>query len=232
LAAVAARIATERGLLEIDSLTEERRKEERSKDAAEAVTQFHTMTGQLLARIRGEAPNAEVLESVGSRDPQRIAVRLGRGDLSCSLPHLLLEVGRVGMGWDVLVGGVIEVEGSTIISAQGSLHYRRSANLWFGRIGSGKGYRWWEVGYMRGPRAARRNGEIIAFPFAIEDPHLLDGLQYGVYELAYNPRPIDGEHFEEFYLRWSNWLAEVAAEGQLRPPTLPEEAVDPRFIAT
>jgi hypothetical protein len=40
----------------------------------------------------------------------------------------------------------------------------------------------------------------------------------------------DGEHIDEFYERWGNWLATAAIQQLQRPVALLEEAIDSKFF--
>ncbi len=49
------------------------------------------------------------------------------------------------------------------------------------------------------------------------------------YQLACNPRLVDGEFLQDFYDRWSAWLAKAVANEIQTPKVLPEEAIEERF---
>src|SRR5581483_1389362 len=109
---------------------------------------------------------------------------------------------------------------------------RRSANLWFARLDGGPHYRWFEAGYMYGPQCPEwaRVNPILKFtkpePFGIAEYDWRDFDTPGLnlldhvsdwFKLAYKPRPIDGEDFEDFSYRWAEHLAKAVVRRLDRP---------------
>lgn len=248
LANAAATIAEKDSRAEAHELERKKVENDREATAAEAVKQLAVMIDSFLELIEAEAPNARRLEPnkplkygdeflVQGSHPYRRGMALGEGHILFDIPYPSVAPGSLGKNWDVLVGGMVEIaEGLTTYSAAGVIRVGRSANLWFGKMAADESYRWWEAAYMHGSKLKDRRSNHPMEPFSIGDGHThtgyrwgLDQLRFGNYELAYNPKPIDGEYFDDFCARWTNWLAKVALRQLTKPKTLPEEPIAVEF---
>jgi serine/threonine protein kinase len=240
LAQAAAILAEERSIKDAQEALKKKVETDRKAVAAEAVKNIRSIIGALLETIVADAPNAQVLSKEEARfrlsgvEAVEMVVRLGKAYLICCLPFPYLnEQDLWPANWDVIVGATIEVRNEW---PKYGPPPSRSANLWFGNLTTGEGYRWWEVAYMFDPSRIRKQDDIWE-PFCLsEGPsysrpaiHWLrgrDGVQF-----ARNPRPVDGEYLESFNTRWKNWLAKASLTTIERPQELPEERIDTRFLA-
>jgi len=238
LADAAAAVAERESRQEAERLQRRRVEDNRHAVAGEACKQLAHMFDELFRAVLSRAPNAKRLPAEDQPSPkmlkgmfERKGLVLGEAWLIVDIPYPYLQPGALATGWDMLVGGVIQV-----VPSYTPADIQRSANLWFGNTGTGTSYRWWEAGYMLTTDAfqwhlSKRSDHAVA-PFAVEEPNqCLGGARYGLesliadYQLAYNPRPIDGEHFNDWCGRWTHWFAKLAL-GKLTPPTrLPEEPI-------
>lgn len=225
----------------------ERKKVEKDRAAAtdEAIKQFVLMMENFLDLILVEAPNARRVvpdkplrlgddSLISGVHPLRQGVALGEGYIKFDIPYSTVDPGELGSNWDVLVGGMIEVGARS----KGLILDGRSANVWFARIGVDKSYRWWEAGYMHGAKATTDERENHPMePFSIGGGHSWAGYRYGLtrirygsYQLAYNPKPIDGEYYDDFCARWTDWLSKISLRQWTEPERLPEEPILPDFV--
>ena len=119
--------------------------------------------------------------------------------------------------WDVLAAGEIAI-------IQRDPSYTWSACLWYSKLPDDDNYRWREVSYFGNPLIPKDRLRIEFEPFALKSLSDADEAAspvMGVYQIAFGPKPIDDEDFEEFCNRWAELLAK-AANGELRhPPFLP-----------
>jgi len=146
-------------------------------------------------------------------------VTLGRAELMVWCLHknermMIPDDAFPQTGWDVVLGSAIHV-------MQVRPKYIWSSSLWYSKLTSDDDYRWREVSYFTNPnRLNLKDFE----PFALEDLTEADGAAsptIGVYQIAFGPKLIDDEAFDDFCDRWSDILAK-AANGQLSyPRTLP-----------
>jgi hypothetical protein len=115
--------------------------------------------------------------------------------------------------WDVVAAAQISV-------SQHEPPYEWSASLWYSKLTADNNYRWREVSYFVNPLIPRDRLGIECEPFALKNLSDADEAAsptMGVYQIAYGPKPIDDENFDEFCSRWAERLAK-AANGQLRRP--------------
>lgn len=115
-------------------------------------------------------------------------------------------------GWDVVAGA------SVAVAQAAPSRFIWSASLWFTDLGLPRGHRWWEVCYMGHPLS--RSAPAYQ-PFAaqrVEDADAAVAPGMARIQLAAKPRPIDGEHIQDFCDRWAARLAE-AFNGNLRYPS-------------
>lgn len=118
-------------------------------------------------------------------------------------------------GWDVVLGGVIHV-------MQDRPKYIWSASLWYSKLPDDDNYRWREVSYFGNPSIPKDELNIKFEPFALKDFAEADkaaSLTIGLYQIAFGPKPIDDEGFDDFCNRWAGLLAK-AANGQLSYPRI------------
>jgi len=238
LAAAAATFAERASRLEAEQLQRRKVEGNRHGVAEEACRQLNLMFDQLFSVIMDEAPTAEAVHTTALGVSGRLkgtsgrkGLALGEGWLIVDIPYSYLPHGAIPTDWDMLVGGVIQV-----VPSYESLDVQRSANLWFGSKDGDTPYGWWEAGYMLTANAFEwhqsRHANHAVAPFAVEEQdQCLGGNRYGLkalaadYQLAYNPRPIGGEHFDDWCARWAHWFAKVAMRELVPPAQLPEELI-------
>ena len=115
--------------------------------------------------------------------------------------------------WDVLAAGQIYLQ-------QREPKYEWGASLWYSKLPTDDNYRWREVSYFGNPLIPKDRLAIKFEPFALRNLSDADEAAapiMGVYQIAYGPKPIDDEDFDEFCNRWAERLAK-AANGQLTHP--------------
>ena len=210
---------------------------DRKAAAAEAVAQLQQILEGLVEQVFADAPNAE-------RKKDRAGVSLGDAYLAYSIEIPYRDAARFGpTRWDVLAVAVIEV--TTGFMGSGG-PYGRSANLLFGKLSQQEGYRWYEVAFdytsAEYEECVKKDRYIYDHrPFALyKDQSPLHGgigafeKSLGWYEIVTNPRPIDGEHLDEFYSRWITWLGKSALYRINREnpfqPIPPKEPIDPGYL--
>lgn len=177
--------------------------------AQQALNILGSIAEQLFDQIRENAPSATV-ESRRNAGLERRAV-LG-------VAELMMTVGRVPdvgadvfhqSGWDVVAGDLIVV---------GSQRYRRSASLWYANTGDGN-YRWIEVAYCS--LQGVPDNQPCWLPAAADADLAVSPIGHN-WQVAYEPRPIEGDNTPGFCDRWISFLVD-ACEGRLsRPSQLPE----------
>ena len=100
-------------------------------------------------------------------------------------------------GWDVVASGAVGV-------VQRNPSYNWWSSLWFTNLGlDGSNYRWYEVAFYDSPLlGSRRQFE----PFHLtNDSSQADAAiapRMGKIEVAYGPKPVDGESLTDFCERW------------------------------
>lgn len=177
----------------------------RSSLAKEAEHIFRGLRDEFFTDIIGSAP-AAVRE-----DEARI--RLGNAVLQMKL------IGNQGgyaenpfqrSGWDVILGGVIEVR-------QPNPTYVWGSSLWYAKLSSEDEYRWMEVSYCAHPLVKKRPAYQ---PLALDNEILADEAaspSMGLWQIAFGPECIDDEDSDDFKERWSDLYAK-AVQGQLEHP--------------
>jgi len=164
--------------------------------------------GRLMERIESEAPNA---------DRSGFAVTLGRGHFEISL----LGAGAFKLkgalpsdafkrsSWDV-------VAAEELVVHQDQPPYRWSASLWYCRLPTTPGYRWYEASYF-----SLKPGENVA-PFSLtrnpSDADLAASPVMQIYQMAFGPIAIDDEDEDDFAERWAALLG-LASQGRLGHPS-------------
>jgi serine/threonine-protein kinase len=119
--------------------------------------------------------------------------------------------------WNVLAAGIILVR-------QIEPKYEWSSSLWYSKLPGDNNYRWREVSYFGNPLIPKDKLNIEFEPFGLTNCAGADraaSQTIGKYQIAFGPKPIDDEDFDDFCNRWADILAK-AANGQLSyPRTLP-----------
>jgi serine/threonine-protein kinase len=204
LADAAAKLEEERIRTEAEAALRNKIISDRKAAAAEAVGRLQQILEGLVEQVLADAPNAE-------RKKYDHDVYVGGGSLTFSVEIPYRDAKPFGpTRWDVLA--VAMIEASIGLMGTGG-PYGRSANLFFGKLSKQEGYRWYEVAFDYTPteyakhltqdRRISQNR-----PFGLYASHSwnkegIEGFErsYGGYEIVTNPRPIDGEHLDEFYSR-------------------------------
>jgi len=118
------------------------------------------------------------------------------------------------------------VAGAFISVIQKQPDYTWASSLWYVKTPGSNNYRWHEVSYFARPSVPIKKVNAKYQPFALVDIKLADAAgssNTGQLRIAFGPRPIDDENFEDFCDRWAGLLAK-AANGELcRPRVLPIE---------
>jgi serine/threonine-protein kinase len=184
--------------------------EQRRNIANRALEILKDAIDTLFDRICNSAPAAQRLSQVD-------VIRLGQGELFVQRRPLDDRFIRcttfAESKWDVLSLAIIGVK-------QRNPSYERSASLWYSQLPTDQNYRWREVSYYGNPLIPKERLDIKFEPFALANLSEADGaaaVSMHTYQIAFGPKPIDDEDFDEFCNRWAALLAE-AANGQLSPP--------------
>jgi serine/threonine protein kinase len=156
---------------------------------------------QLFEQISENAPSATVDSRRGTGTEFQAV--LGRGKLTMTVgrnPEVGADVFHISR-WDVVAGDLIVVESPT---------YRRSASLWYANIGDGA-YRWIEVAY-RSLTGVQDNQPCYLPP--ANDADLAASHVTHSWQVAHEPRVVEGDHVSAFCDRWISFLVD-AYEGSL-----------------
>lgn len=201
-----------------------RLKEEKRKSlAAEAFKVLEEVVDKMFGCISSSAPAAKYLNRRLAPPPgvtcpiskhDGAIIVLGKATLMVKCLHrgkeIVPENAFFQSGWEVILGGKIEV-------VQFNPKYIWSSSLWYSKLPTDSNYRWREVSYCVDPlRPERPSFE----PFAFEDFTNADKAASSImdfYQIAFGPKPIDDENFDDFCNRWADLLAK-AAKGELRHP--------------
>jgi serine/threonine-protein kinase len=209
-AEVASRQAEEEAKIHAEKAEEERRR----RISAGAEKLLIGMRSELFDRICRATPAATQTRDV---------ISLGDATLYIPLLYSNQELAKLEVfpqsKWDVL-------SAAEIIVKQKQPEYEWSASLWYSKPPTDNEYRWREVSYFVNPLLPQYYGMKRFQPFALRDLSYADRAAspvMDVYQIAYGPKVIDDECFEDFCQIWAERLA-AAARGQLRhPPRLPLE---------
>ncbi len=184
---------------------------------------FNILVGvidQMFDRILHLAPAAKCHQKLGQRQDNVLKhglISLGKGCLR--VLHLrtnkvISENDFIQSKWDVIAGAIIAVQ-------QGSPIYEWSSTLWYSKLSDDDNYRWREVSYFGNPLIPKEKLKIKFEPFALDDFKKADKAvstsAMSSYQIAFGPKPIDDEDFDDFCNRWADILAK-AANGQLSQP--------------
>lgn len=181
--------------------------------ANDALELLKKITNRLFDRICLSTPTARRMAGANLH-----AIHLGQGNLFVQpIYHtddrLISYEAFQQSKWDVVAAAQITV-------AQHEPPSEWGASLWYSKIPSDSNYRWREVSYFGNPLIPKDRLAIKFEPFALRNLSDADEAAapiMGVYQIAYGPKPIDDEDFDEFCNRWAERLAK-AANGQLRGP--------------
>jgi hypothetical protein len=171
----------------------------RDQLSKEAVESIKIIVAELVDKILLDAPNTTVKQNGN-------ATRLVLGDIyleyQIEFPEMPrhetpYQIGRrIGSRyWDVLCSAYL-----SIYSLNGTKR-SRSANLWFGSLIEGEGYKWWEVCYAEDGEAT------VPTPFGLWDLYSSE-LSYCVAE---DPQPITPDCVVDFLDRWIELFARAAS---------------------
>jgi serine/threonine-protein kinase len=206
---------------EARSQLEKEKREARARLASDAFEILREIIERMCQKILDSVPAAKLLDRVRSgMMKDKACIGLGTALLEVTLmsPGFALPGGAFSQsGWDV-------VAGATVGARQSDPKYLWDASLWFTNLGHGDNYRWYEVSYFVNPLSGRVNPG--NEPFALLETHLREADEaaspvMGLFQIAFGPEPIDGEHSVHFTDRWAGLLAK-AAKGELgRPRSLP-----------
>jgi len=230
LAAVSAVIAERTARAEAIELARIARLEQRRALGEHASSILLGVAERLFAEITQHAPAAKVSKNRQGHVTVYEAT-LGPGTIRLTLGNFGIIAPEVfdGSNWDVICGDIILIGNST---------YSRSASLWYADIQKNGNFEWIEAAYWmlrQGIPAAQRDKLMLAKQIANEPCSLPPGHEAAqaafqgmrAWNLAYNPRPIEGPATDDFCQRWMDYFAQ-AVDGSLRPPSrFPEEALRP-----
>lgn len=219
-------IATQEAEQEAKLDTAKAREEKRKHLAKEAFKVLKAVIDKMFDHILESAPAAKCPNKLSIPFPGQIGqifehkgiINLGRAQLMvwCLYQNerMIPDDAFPQSGWDVVLGSVIHV-------MQVRPKYIWSASLWYSKLTSDDdNYRWREVSYFVSPLVPKDQLGIKFEPFALKNLSDADEAAspgMGVYEIAFGPKPIDDEDFDEFFNRWAKLLAK-AAKGQLEHP--------------
>lgn len=211
IAAAGAAIAVEVAKKESEHLRTQTEEEERRELAKEAIKSLDFI---LETMFEGIMRDAQVAKRISKRE-----IELGNGKLKVEIPFPMLSKDAFSYSKkNIICGALISIE------QQNSQYYRgRSANLWFGEF-SPQEFRWYEIPYMTWGTSSGSYFE----PYGITRQSEIQDADYAAGQIAHNvqhaatPKPIDGEHSDEFIERWLNRLSEASGNKLQRPRSLPE----------
>ncbi|GAH17404.1 unnamed protein product, partial [marine sediment metagenome] len=120
-----------------------------------------------------------------------------RGDSLSPERRVLARNAFERSGWDVICG--------VRLSLRKKWRHWRGASLWYTDLGSGDGYRWYEVSYFR--QLFWRRSRPIALP-----PNKADAVAASVTKwlgIEFGPQPIDDEDAPSFYRCWLQYFNDL-----------------------
>ena len=210
LAQVGAEVASLEAEEEVKRKKAESEIAHRRSIAKGAVKMLMDITMSLFKKIRVSAP---VAKRIVSGDIN--VLQLGQGELHVQpIYHrddrLIAHEAFPRSKWDVVAAGIIGVK-------QRDPPYEWNASLWYSKIPADSNYRWREVSYfVNSIYGTGQGNEPFASPeISKADKAASPGLS--AYQIAFGPKPIDDEDFDEFCNRWGELLAK-ATKGQLTHP--------------
>jgi len=208
LASAGAEVATRQAKEEAERNAIKVEQERRRRVAAEAEKILIRMREDLFDRICKTTPTANHTHDVLS---------VGDATLYIHLLYANQELANLKAfsqsRWDVL--NAVE-----IVVKQKKPEYEWSASLWYAKLPTDCEYRWREVSYFS------IMGTVRCQPFALRnlsDADLAASNIMGAYQIAYGPKVVDDEGFEDFCQRWAELLATAARASLIHPRRLPLE---------
>ena len=222
LANAGAFLAEREAEVEARSQSEREKREARARLAHDAFQILQEVIERMCRKILDSVPVArkwgEERIHLGTAHKERIELGTAHLDVTFMSAGHALPCGAFSQsGWDVVAGATIGVH-------QSSPAYLWDASLWFTNLGRGDNYRWYEVSYFFNPlfvKPCPANE-----PFALSETHLREAGEAasrvtGPFEIAFGPKPIDGEDSEDFLYRWAGLLAKASTGELSRPRSLP-----------
>lgn len=218
-----ATVATHQAAEEAKHEAEKARLKKRKEIHHEAFNILVEVIDQMFDRILHLAPAAKCHLKLSHPQDRVIkygAISLGKAQLSVehfNTDSVIPDDGFIQSKWDVITGAIILVKQRRPI-------YIWSSTLWYSKLPDDDNYRWREVSYFGNPLIPKDKLNIEFEPFALKNFAEADKAAsptIGSYQIAFGPKSIDDEDFDDFCDRWADILAK-AANGQLsHPRTLP-----------
>jgi len=184
--------------------------ENRKEIAREGVNILNEIFMKLEAKVRNQAPTAKI--EITRKSSCKISMGKGKIEWIFLDPvEPYNEEKFEASQFDILTGATIRViqDSQNIVGYGSSLWYRRSEKI--------VPYRWHEVSYFR----SLSHRQFPYAPFELESPEYAylaeSNITWSSYQVAFGPKPIDGEDSQDFLDRWLKRFAE-ASLGQLQPP--------------
>lgn len=215
-------VAQEQAAKEAKEKEHEHRRNRRKAILDEAMSDLHRICGRLFAELEHHA--GDVIE-------HRTESRIHIGNAQLVLDATLGGVGSDGFhacdseshygdeGWGVhrkqSTWDLISYGNMVVRQRVGHNEYVRCANLVFGKPDEESEYRWYEMAFF-----SITGQKIQDSPFCLSYPWEIDEVLsnvMGVNQLAYPPKPIDGEDEDGFIEYWIEIIAQ-AMIGQMNPP--------------
>lgn len=210
ISAAGAAIAVDAAKKEAEHSRKQTEEEARRELASEAIKSLDFILETMFEAIERDA-------QVAKRIAQR-SIELGTGKLKIEIPFPLLPKDAFPYSKkNIICGALISIE-------QTAPYYRgRSANLWFGEFSPGE-YRWHEIPYMTWATSSGKQHDPygVSSRSEIQDTDFAASPAMHTVQHAATPKPIDGEHVDEFIGRWISRLAEASLNRLQRPSQLPE----------
>lgn len=218
LAEVGAKEAQRAAEAEATEAKKQAEREKRHAIAEEAYSVLHSVMVRLFGEVQDAAPTCKVegdlppaITSLSPTATLRLRNCLFRVTLP-SIQGIVPVTAFSRSGWNIILGATLGV-------VQNDPEYEWLSSLWFGDVNGSGSYRWWEVSYMTNPVFAGRQAYE---PFAIQDHTKADeaaAQKAGKWEIAYGPKPIDGEDARSFCDKWAGRIAK-GCEGKLCAPNV------------
>ncbi len=213
-------IATHQAREEAKCEAEKAKWEKRKEIYHESFNILVEVIDQMFDRILHLAPAAKCNKKLSQSQDKVLkhgSISLGKAQLTVEHLHtddVIPDDRFIQSKWDVITGSIISVKQT------GPTRYVWSSTLWYSKLPNDDSYRWREVSYMGSPLIPKDQLGIKFEPFALKSFAEADKAAsptIGLYQIAFGPKPIDDEDFDEFCDRWADLLAK-GAEGKLSHP--------------
>ncbi len=216
---VATRQAEEEAKLEAEKL----KLEKRNEIYHEAYNILVKVIDQMFDRILHLAPAAKCNKKLSQ--PQDRVLKHGSislGDAQLVLEHFYIDGALpddafIQSKWDVITGALISVQ-------QRKPKYIWSSSLWYSKLPDDDNYRWREVSYFVNPFIPKEELKVKFEPHLLRkyaDADEAASQTSSSYQIAFGPKSIDDEDFDDFCNRWADILAKAANGKRSRPRILP-----------